>query len=372
MIPDYILNIINKDNNFFTECERKDFFIPEYNPIEHYLDVAKNKYFHALLCLRSHIKLISDYYFSTVVGAKNIDLFMLTSSISSPMGPGSDSESIPIKFGELETYLTDSSQFGFESLLLNGLDKVYCYMPSMRGENPDKRHLNQFFHCEMEMKGNLNDLKPIIEGYIKILCETILAAKNIINLIAVDPERTKTVLKKVLQQDKFDDISFDEAVKILEVNKKSEFINYTDKGRDIKPQGERFLSQILKLDIPFWISGFDRDRVPFYQKPDAINFDKVINADMIFPAITDKSFGGEVLGSGQRQNTAKEMYESLQRQNLDSKPYEWYIDLRRQKDYSISSGFGLGIERFISWALGLEDIKDAIIYPRLKNVLSYP
>ena len=71
------------------------------------------------------------------------------------MGPGSDSEVIPIKFGKYNSFLVDSSQFGFEPLLLNKLDKVYCYLPSMRGENPDKRHLNQFFHCEAEIKGTL-------------------------------------------------------------------------------------------------------------------------------------------------------------------------------------------------------------------------
>lgn len=73
---------------------------------------------------------------------------MLTPSVSSPTGPISDSEVIKIKFGKYDSYLVDSSQFGFEPLLLNRLDRVYCYLPSMRGENPDKRHLNQFFHCE--------------------------------------------------------------------------------------------------------------------------------------------------------------------------------------------------------------------------------
>ena len=115
--------------------------------------------------------------------AKNVDLFMMTPSVSSPMGPGSDSEAIQIKFGNLNTNLVDSSQFGFEPLLLNGFDKVYCYLPSMRGENPDKRHLNQFFHCEAEIKGTLNDLIPIIETYIKTLCETVLLMPNIIDKI---------------------------------------------------------------------------------------------------------------------------------------------------------------------------------------------
>ena len=66
------------------------------------------------------------------------------------------------------------------------------------------------------------------------------------------------------------------------------------------------------------------------------------------------------------------MYESLARQGIAPGPYEWYIDLRRMPNYKTTSGFGLGIERFIAWVLGKHDIKDVIIYPRLKNVVTYP
>jgi asparaginyl-tRNA synthetase len=78
------------------------------------------------------------------------------------------------------------------------------------------------------------------------------------------------------------------------------------------------------------------------------------------------------VGAGQRQDNVEEMYESLRRQGIDAGPYLWYINLRRQKKYSTTSGFGLGVERFISWSLNRDDIKDAIIYPRLKNVLTHP
>jgi aspartyl/asparaginyl-tRNA synthetase len=53
-------------------------------------------------------------------------------------------------------------------------------------------------------------------------------------------------------------------------------------------------------------------------------------------------------------------------------PYEWYVNLRREKNYSITSGFGLGIERFIAWSMNRDDIKDTILYPRIKNTITYP
>ncbi len=81
-----------------------------YDSKTHYLELTKSKYFQALLVLRHYIKLISDEYFGSKLGAKNIDLFMLTPSVSSPMGPESDSEPIPIKFGKYNSNLVDSSQ----------------------------------------------------------------------------------------------------------------------------------------------------------------------------------------------------------------------------------------------------------------------
>lgn len=364
------LNIV-KDDGEIKSCSSL-FTMPKYSPDKHYLHLTKHSYFKALLYLRHHIKLVSDDYFSNI-GAKNVDLFMLTPSVSSPMGPGSDSQPIKIKFGKYGTNLVDSSQFGFEPILFNGVDKVYCYLPSMRGEDPDARHLNQFFHCEMEMKGNLESLIPIIEEYIKVICETLLLMKNTVDKISVNPESTNKILRKVIGVESFPEITFNEAVDILIKNNKKHYVNFTKKGRDISSQGEIELMKILKIDTPLWLKYFDRDRVAFYQKPDPQDKNRVINADLLFPPIIKGSFGGEIVGSGQRQDNPKEMYESLKRQNnISSEPYEWYIGLRKLKDYEVTSGFGMGIERFIAWALCKDNIRDVIFYPRLKNIKTYP
>ena len=372
MILKDIFDHIKQEDAKFANLNKKDFLIPKYSPDDHYLKAASSKYFLALLYLRDFVKEVTDYYFRHTVGAKNIDLFMLTSSVSSPMGPGSDSETIKIKFDKLATNLTDSSQFGFEPLLLNEFDKLYCYMPSMRGEDPDERHLNQFFHCEIEIKGELDELKLIAQDYIKIISRSLLQAKNIINLLSTNPSQTKKFLKKSINQNYFLDINFDEAVNILEKSGNKNLISYTKFGRDISANGEIKLLEILEVSTPIWINNFDRDRVPFYQKPLPGKKDKVINADLLFPPIINGSFGGEILGAGQRQDNAEEMEESIVRQKIDRHHYDWYINLRRQKKYQMTSGFGMGIERYIAWALGLNNIRDAIVYPRLKNIKTYP
>ena len=372
MLSENLKKLITNDDAQYARLDFDSFDLPKYDPGSHYKDITRSGYFHALVTLRHYFKQVSDYYFGEEQEAKNIDLFMITPSISSPMGPGSDSEAIPIKFGKLDSFLVDSSQFGFEPVVMNKFEKAYCYLPSMRGEDYDKRHLNQFFHCEAEIKGDINKLIPIIEGYIKILCEMFLVMPNIVDKISLNSNKTKSVLEKIIRSNEFKQITFDEAVGILVKNNKAEFVNFTESGRDISANGELEIAKLLNMETPFWITNFDRDRVPFYQKPDPNNQEKVINADLIFPALIEGSFGGEIVGCGQRQDSKAEMLESLNRQGISPISYEWYINLRDMPDYSVTSGFGLGVERFITWSLCRDDIKDAILYPRLKNVITYP
>ena len=115
---------IRRADSGYESQDKSLFEHPKYDPTTHYIELARSGYFRALLTLRHYIKATSDFYFSVVQNATNVDLFMMTPSISSPMGPGSDSETIPITFGELHTFLVDSSQFGFEPLLMNGMDNM--------------------------------------------------------------------------------------------------------------------------------------------------------------------------------------------------------------------------------------------------------
>jgi len=372
MISDYLQKQIRDDDEKYKDLHLEYFALPKYDPQTHYLELTRSGYFKALITLRHYIKITSDYYFSVQQEAKNVDLFMLTPSISSPMGPGSDSEAIPIKFGQFKSNLVDSSQFGFEPLLLNDIDKVYCYLPSMRGEDPDKRHLNQFFHCEAEIKGDIKQLTPIIERYIKVLAEALLFMPNILERLSLNFKETSLSLNKIIKSKKFPEITFNEAVEALIESGNRNMVNFTKFGQDILSKGEIKLAEIFNFDMPFWIKNYDRDRVPFYQKPDPKNSSKVINADLIFPPIIKGSFGGEIVGCGQRQDDPIEIVNSLTRQKLSTEHYEWYMDLRRLPGYKTTSGFGLGIERFITWSLCRDDIKDAILYPRLKNIKTYP
>ncbi len=374
MLSDNILKKIKKEQDKLLDQKYKEEFRqPDFNPQTYYKDISDSIYFDILISIRHFVKTVSDYYFSNIVEARNVDLFMLTNSVSSPMGPGSDSEPISIILGDQKTHLVDSAQFGLEPLILNKHDKLYCYLPSMRGEDPDERHLNQFYHCEMEMRGTLEDLIPIIEGYVTSLSELFIAFEDVLKRVSTDYSSAINKLKKTRKVSNFPQITFDKVIEELKKEPDSESLLEINKhGCDITAEGENRIFSIFDFDTPVWITNYHRDRVPFYQKPTE-DGEKVINADLIFPSATRESFGGEIVGAGQRQDTPSEMHKSLERQSdISPEPYEWYIDLRRHSEYSTTSGFGLGIERFIAWALAKSDIKDVAIYPRLKNTRMNP
>ncbi len=186
--------------------------------------------------------------------------------------------------------------------------------------------------------------------------------------MATSPQKTKQAIENSLAIKSFPVITFDEATTILRRKGGTGLVLSSQYGDDITAAGERELLRILKAKTPIWVKYYPRNRVPFYQKPIKNNKDRVLNADLLCPNLLENSFGGEILGMGQRQDLPEEIYESARLQHMKIKPYEWYVDLRRMPKYRVTSGFGLGIERFISWILGLDEIHKAIVYPRMKGI----
>lgn len=366
-----VLNSLRRDDERVSKLSG-NFACPEYHPSTHVLDLTRSPFYAALLTIRHHLRVASDRYFGTQLGMTNVDLFMLTPSVSSPMGPGSDSEAVQVRIGDLDTYLVDSSQFGFEPLLLNQFDAVYCYLPSMRGEDHDERHLNQFFHCEAEIVGTIDDLLPIVDGYVREMASTILGLTGILQRMSLAPEASQLHLKRLVELERLPSMTFDQAIDLLRSHGRHDGFRQSEFGRDLTTEGEVALFELTGIETPLWVRGYDRDRVAFYQKPAPGADDKVINADLLFPPIAPGGLAGEIAGAGQRQDSSQEMLESLQRQGISTEPYLWYIGLRDLPGYSPTSGFGLGIERFIAWALGHADIRLMIPYPRLKNVHTLP
>lgn len=304
---------------------------------DYYLKTINNKQSSQILRLQELILEESINFYKT----KNIHWLsapVTTGSISSPMGLGSDSLPVKINLDGNDVYLSDSMQFLLEygcRIFKNG---CWYIMPSFRGESVDKRHLKQFFHSEAEIPGTLEDVMRLAEEYVKHL---IGKSQKIIG-------RQKH-LAQALKHD-FARISFDDAENLL--NK--EDIIYEDGWRNITDQGEKKL--IEYFGGPVWLHHFDEKAVPFYQQKVG---GKAKNADLLMGI-------GETIGCGERLANGAEVRESLKLHHVPESDYIWYIKTKDKFPLQ-TSGFGMGIERFLLFILGETDIRKMQVFRRFND-----
>lgn len=279
-----------------------------------------------------------------------------TGSVSSPMGLGSDSTPVDITIKGNKVYLADSMQFSLEIGTRLTNKGAFYIMPSFRGEDVDKRHLNEFFHSEAEIAGTLLDVQILVEEYIKFLIRHLLNTCEIeISDIAGTTEHLKNVLNRP-----FMSIRFENAIQ--ELTNVEGAIEYIESDIPIiTSKGEQEL--IKRHGQCTWLTNMPWASVPFYQaKEQDTNF--AMNADLLAGI-------GEILGSGQRVLTKNDLVKSLKVHNCAETGYEWYGQMREIKTIQ-TSGFGLGIERFILFVLKHDDIRDCQLLLRDHSQITLP
>jgi len=290
-------------------------------------------------------------------GIKTLFLPITTGSISSPMGLGSDSLPVKVNLCGVETYLADSMQFMLEYGCRIFDKGCYYIMPSFRGERADERHLCQFYHSEAEIPGSLTDVMSLVERYIKFLCESIMNEyEEELGLLVSDLVHIKSMISLCGNIPK---VTFDEATSILKNNPK--YVEYCEPGfRNLTREGEKEL--LRETGGVVWVTHFDSLAVPFYQGCSESG-EKALNADLLFGI-------GEVVGSGERHQNKVKVMRALERHDVSEDEYGWYLEMKDKFPLK-TSGFGLGIERFLLWLLKHDDIRDCQILPRFngENIL---
>lgn len=328
----------------------------------HYIKAMDNPWYKLLVELQNLLS-VETMKFYEKRGIITMHLPVTTGSISSPMGRGSDSSPVKVNIQGIDTYLADSMQFLLEYGCRLTNKGVYYVMPSFRGELADERHLCQFYHSEVEIVGDLDDIMNLAEEYIKYLSKKIIEKMG---------EKVKQAIGDISHIEKvancntpFFRVTFDEAEETLKKNHGddiSKYIEYNKGWRNITKLGE---SEILKLyNGLVWITNYDVLAVPFYQKVDLNNKGTTKNADLLMGI-------GETIGCGERHFDYIELLKSLKYHEVDENEYEWYINMKKLKPLK-TSGFGMGTERFLMWVLKCNDIRNMQLCLRFngqKNIL---
>ncbi|MDQ5872693.1 MAG: asparagine--tRNA ligase [Acidobacteriota bacterium] len=256
-------------------------------------------------------------------------------------------------FGE-KAYLSQSGQLYLEPAAA-AFGKVYCFGPTFRAEkSKTRRHLTEFWMIEPEVAFlEFDGLCDLAEEFVVSLIARTLdrCAEDLKRL-----ERDVSKLERVVRP--FPRTTYREAVaKLAAAGFEMKF------GDDLGADEETAL--VAGNDRPLIVSRFPAAIKSFYMQPDPVDPEVVLGLDMLAP-----EGYGEIIGGSQRIHDLELLERRLAEHKLPREKYEWYLDVRRYGTFP-HSGFGMGLERFVTWMCGIHHLREAIPYPRTLKRL-YP
>lgn len=253
-------------------------------------------------------------------------------------------------------YLTVSGQLNGE-IFASALSDVYTFGPTFRAENSNtSRHLAEFWMIEPEMAfADLNDDMDCVESYLKYVLNELL--KNCAEDMHFFEKHISPGLIARLQQvvdTPFERATYTYAVRILEKSNKA-FEFPVKWGLDLQSEHERYLAEEF-FAKPVIITDYPKEIKAFYMRANDDN--KTVAAmDVLVPKV------GEIVGGSQREERLDLLEKKLHEVGLPAEEYWWYLELRKYGSVP-HSGFGVGFERLVQFATGMENIRDIIAFPR--------
>ncbi|KAG2718269.1 hypothetical protein I3760_03G211400 [Carya illinoinensis] len=264
-----------------------------------------------------------------------------------------------LDFFARQAFLTVSGQLQVESYACC-LSSVYTFGPTFRAEHSHtSRHLAEFWMVEPEIAfAELKDDMNCAEAYVRFLCQWLLDnCFDDMEFMADKFDKTCIERLRMVASTPFERISYTEAVELLEEAVKGgrKFENKVEWGIDLASEHERYLTEV-KFQKPVIVYNYPKDIKAFYMR---LNDDSktVAAMDVLVPKV------GELIGGSQREERYDVIQQRIKDMGLPIEPYEWYLDLRRYGTVK-HCGFGLGFERMLLFATGIENIRDVIPFPR--------
>lgn len=246
-------------------------------------------------------------------------------------------------------FLSQSGQLYIESAIF-AHRKVFDFGPTFRAEkSKTRRHLTEFWMMDAEMafcdyKQNMIAQEKLI---IWVVSEVLLKCKPELALL----ERDLKPLEKILEGN-FPVISHHEAIALL----KKENIEIGERD-DFGAEAETVLSE--KFDKPLFVEKYPKEVKAFYMKEDSDDISRVLNDDLLAP-----EGYGEIIGGSQREDDYGKLKRRMEDAGLPLKDYQWYLDLRKYGSVP-HSGYGIGLERLVTWMCRLDHLRESIPFPRM-------
>ena len=264
-------------------------------------------------------------------------------------------------FGK-QAYITGSGQLHGEAFAL-AFGKIYTFGPTFRTENSNtKTHANEFWMIEPEIAFcDLDRLMDIEEEMLKFVISYVLEKcpqemeflNNFVQKGLIEK------LQKVVDSN-FVRIDHKDVIQILkDADVKWEF--EPEFGGDIAKEHEKYITE--HFGGPVFIKNWPKDIKAFYMKLNA-DGETVAAVDLEVPG------AGELMGGSQREENYEKLIDRCKQMDVDMEPIDWFLNLRKFGS-CVHSGFGMGFERLVMYLTGVDNIRDAIPFPRTPNNCEY-
>lgn len=255
-------------------------------------------------------------------------------------------------FDKKDVFLAQTWQLYAEPAIF-ALEKIYTIAPSFRAEKSvTSRHLTEYWHAEMEFAwSTFKEVQDYGEALIKyVFSEVLKHHKKDLEQLGRDIKKLEPIVKKAFKR-----MTYDEALELLD-KKCGMKIAW---GKDLRTIEEDKLSALF--DVPLIITHYPKIVKAFYMK-EVPGFSKHGEVVEGCDFIGTEGYG-EIIGGSQREDDLETLKKKLIEEGEKLEDYEFYLDTRKYGSVP-HGGFGLGVERLISWICGLESIRDAIPFPR--------
>jgi asparaginyl-tRNA synthetase len=247
-----------------------------------------------------------------------------------------------------KAYLTQSGQL-YNEATAAAFGKVYCFGPTFRAEkSKTRRHLMEFWMVEPEVAfAHLEDAMELAEGLVCFVVERVLAHRRPeLETLGRDISRLEAVSRP------FPRLSYDDAI----VKLKAAGVNI-EWGGDFGGTDETILSE--GYSSPVMVHRYPAQVKAFYMQPDPERPEVALGVDVLAP-----EGYGEIIGGGERIHDHDLLLRRLREHNLPEAAFQWYLDLRKYGSFP-HAGFGMGIERVVSWICKLDHVRETIAFPRM-------
>jgi asparaginyl-tRNA synthetase len=327
--------------------------------VRHCLSMAVHRFFHDEGFFWIHTPIITASDCEGAGEMFRVSTLDAANPVRTPAGKVDFSQDF---FGR-EAFLTVSGQLNVEAYCL-AMSKVYTFGPTFRAENSNtSRHLAEFWMVEPEVAfADLAADADLAERFLKSIFTALLKERG--DDLAFFADRVdKDCIKRLeaFVSSSFERMSYTDAIAALEKSGKT-FEYPVRWGIDMQSEHERWLTE-EHVGRPVVVMNYPKGIKAFYMRQN--DDGKTVAAmDVLAPGI------GEIIGGSQREERLDRLDARLEEMKLDPKAYWWYRDLRRYGTVP-HAGFGLGLERTIIYATGMQNIRDVIPFPRAPGQASF-